>query len=149
MAEGWLRRWARELELDLEVHSAGTEKTRVKPEAVQVMAEVGVDLSGHASKTLDEVPDPWNFGLVLTVCDAAKEACPAYPARTQKRHVPFPDPSGKPLEEWRRVRNALGRMTRYLAEALKEGRIPSDEELSRAAGLKDGPLGPPPAPGSP
>ncbi|MGC8876661.1 arsenate reductase ArsC [Thermus sp.] len=135
MAEAWLRRWARGLGVDLEVHSAGTEKTFVKEEARQAMAEVGLDLSGHFSKTLWEVPDPWGFDLVLTVCDQAKEACPAYPARTAKRHVSFPDPTGKPLEEWRKVRDALGRMARYLVEALKEGRVPSDEELRKAAGL--------------
>ncbi|MFN4071401.1 MAG: arsenate reductase ArsC [Thermus caldifontis] len=135
MAEGWLRHWAKELGVDLEVHSAGTEKTFVKEEAKQMMAEVGIDLTGHFSKTLFELPDPWNFHLVLTVCDAAREACPAYPAKTQKRHVSFPDPSGKPLEEWRRVRDALGRMARYLVENLKAGRIPTDAELKRASGL--------------
>ena len=133
MAEAWLRHWAKELGVDLEVHSAGTEKTFVKEEAKRVMAEVGVDLKGHASKILLEVPDPWGFDLVLTVCDAAREACPAYPAKTQKRHVSFPDPSGKPLEEWRRVRDALGRMARYLVENLKAGRIPTDAELEEAA----------------
>lgn len=135
MAEGWLRHWAREMGVDLEVHSAGTEKTFVKEEAKRVMAEVGISLEGHVSKTLYEVPDPWNFHLVLTVCDAAKEACPAYPAKTEKRHVSFPDPSGKPVEEWRRVRDALGRMSRYLVENLKRGRILTDEELREASGL--------------
>ncbi|RTH39267.1 low molecular weight phosphatase family protein [Thermus scotoductus] len=135
MAEGWLRHWAREMGVDLEVHSAGTEKTFVKEEAKRVMAEVGISLEGHVSKTLFELPDPWNFHLVLTVCDAAKEACPAYPAKTEKRHVSFPDPSGKPVEEWRRVRDALGRMSRYLVENLKRGRIPTDEELREASGL--------------
>jgi arsenate reductase len=135
MAEGWLRHWAREMGVDLEVHSAGTEKTFVKEEAKRVMAEVGISLEGHVSKTLYEVPDPWDFHLVLTVCDAAKEACPAYPAKTEKRHVSFPDPSGKPVEEWRRVRDALGRMSRYLVENLKRGRIPTDEELREASGL--------------
>lgn len=135
MAEGWLRHWAKEIGVDLEVHSAGTEKTFVKEEAKQVMAEVGIDLTGHFSKTLFELPDPWNFHLVLTVCDAAREACPAYPAKTERRHVSFPDPSGKPLEEWRRVRDALGRMAQFLVESLKAGRIPTDAELKRASGL--------------
>ncbi|MCH1927453.1 hypothetical protein L6232_21885, partial [Shewanella sp. C31] len=66
------------------------------------------------------MPDPWDFGLVLTVCDQAKAACPAYPAETQKRHVSFPDPTGKPLEEWRKVRDALEWMCRHLVEALRE-----------------------------
>ncbi|WP_117238545.1 arsenate reductase ArsC [Thermus sediminis] len=135
MAEAWLRHYAQALGVDLEVHSAGTEKTFVKEEAKRVMAEVGLDLSGHSSKTLLEVPDPWDFDLVLTVCDQAKEACPAYPAKTLKRHASFPDPSGKPLDEWRKVRDALGRMSLYLVENLKAGRIPSDGALKEASGL--------------
>ena len=98
MAEAWLKHFARELGVDLEVHSAGTEKAFVKEEAKRVMAEVGLDLSGHFSKTLFEVPDPWDFGLVLTVCDQAKEACPAYPARTESATSPSPTPRGNP---WR------------------------------------------------
>ncbi len=136
MAEGWLRRHLAEAGVAAEVWSAGTEKTRVKPEAVRVMAEAGVDLAGHASKTLFELPDPWNFDLVLTVCDAADEACPAYPARTRRLHVSFPDPSGRPLAEWRRVRDALGRMSRALASALAAGRWPGEAELKAAAGLE-------------
>jgi len=118
MAEGWLRHWARALGLAAEVHSAGVVKTRLKPEAVRVMAEVGIALEGQFSKTLLEVPDPWNFDLVWTVCDAAREACPHYPARTRRRHTGFPDPSGKPLEAWRRVRDAIGEAARELLEEL-------------------------------
>jgi len=129
MAEGWLRHHAREAGLDAEVHSAGTEATRVKPEAIQVMREVGIDISAHASKTLYDVPDPWGFDLVLTVCDAANEACPAYPAKTTRLHVSFPDPSGQDLERWREVRDAIGATSRQLVRALAEGRTPSESEL--------------------
>ncbi len=129
MAEGWLRHHAAEAGLTAEVHSAGTEATRVKPEAIQVMHEVGVDISGHASKTLHDLPDPWEFDLVLTVCDAANEACPAYPARTTRLHVSFPDPSGQDLERWREVRDAIGATSRKLIEALAQGRTPSESEL--------------------
>ncbi|RMH53613.1 MAG: arsenate reductase ArsC [Deinococcus-Thermus bacterium] len=135
MAEGWLRHWAEQVGLPAQIFSAGTEKTRVKPEVVAVMGELGIDLTGHTSKTLFELPD-WNFDLVLTVCDAAAENCPAYPAQTQRRHVSLPDPSGKGLEEWRRVRDALGRMSEYLVCELKAGRWPSDEALAEAAGLR-------------
>lgn len=129
MAEGWLRHHAAEARLTTEVHSAGTEATRVKPEAIQVMHEVGVDISGHASKTLHDLPVPWEFDLVLTVCDAANEACPAYPARTTRLHVSFPDPSGQDLERWREVRDAIGATSRQLVRALDEGRTPSESEL--------------------
>jgi arsenate reductase len=80
--------------LDLEVHSAGTRATSVNPKAVEAMLEVGVDLSNHTSKTLYEVPDPWNFDVVLTVCDKSAESCPVYPARTKRLHRGFRDPAG-------------------------------------------------------
>jgi arsenate reductase len=58
---------------------------------------VGIDLSGHYSKTLWQIPDPWNFDLVLTVCNSAAEHCPSYPAKTLRLHMAFPDPSGQNL----------------------------------------------------
>jgi arsenate reductase (thioredoxin) len=121
MAEGWLRRHANEVGLDLDVWSAGTERSRVKADAIAVMAEVGVDLSAHTSKRLDEVPDPWSFDVVLTVCDAAHETCPAYHARTTRLHVAFPDPSGHPLDRWREVRDAIGALSRELVAAIAAG----------------------------
>lgn len=135
MGEGWLRSYAPKLGLEAEVHSAGTEKTFVKPDAIAVMREVGIDLNNHSSKTLYDLPDPWNFDLVITVCDSAAENCPVYPAKTQKLHVSFPDPSGKGLEEWRKVRDAMGRMSEYLVTELQRGHLPSETFLANAAGL--------------
>jgi arsenate reductase len=132
MMEGWLRRHAREAGVALEVWSAGTERTRVKPDAITVMTEVGVDLSAHRSKALTEVPDPWSFEVVLTVCDDANEACPAYPAATERRHVGVPDPSGRGLREWREVRDGLGRMSLLLVAGLGRGRVATDSELADA-----------------
>jgi arsenate reductase (thioredoxin) len=129
MAEGWIRHLADEATLPLEVASAGTERTRVKPEAVTVMAEVGIDLSSHTSKRLDELDDPWGYGLVITVCDAANEVCPVYPATTTRLHVPFPDPSGESLERWREVRDSVGAMARRLVALLGDGRTPSEAVL--------------------
>lgn len=129
MAEGWVRHYALESGVRLEVWSAGTEKTRVKPEAVEVMREVGIDLSGHTSKTLAMLPDPWNFAVVVTVCDSANEACPAYPAQTTRLHVSFPDPSGHSLSTWREVRDALGGMSRVLVDTLAKGETPTEEIL--------------------
>lgn len=129
MAEGWLRHHAAALGLAAEVSSAGTEATHVKPEAVAVMGEVGIDISNHTSKALFDLPDPWDFDVVLTVCDAANEACPAYPAKTTRRHVPFPDPSGHGLERWRDVRDAIGLTSRRLVAGLVAGRVPSEAEL--------------------
>jgi arsenate reductase len=130
MAEGWLRYYAKEFSLEAEVFSAGTERTKVKADAVTVMAEVGVDLRGHHSKTLDELPDPWNFDLIMTVCDSANEACPSYPAATRRLHLAFPDPSGAPLERWREVRDRIGEMSRTFVWALVQGRTPSEAELT-------------------
>jgi arsenate reductase len=75
-----------------EAHSAGTEVTRVNPFAIAVMAELGVDIGGQGSKHLREYLDqPWDE--VITVCDAANEACPLFPGGRNRRHWSFPDPS--------------------------------------------------------
>lgn len=126
IAEGWLRHHLNQVGVNAEVHSAGTEATFVKADAITVMAEVGIDLNDHQSKTLYDLPDPWNFDLVITVCDSANEACPAYPAKTQRLHVSFPDPSGQDLERWREVRDAIGRMCAKLSSLL-QGSSPLNE----------------------
>jgi arsenate reductase (thioredoxin) len=100
MGEGWARFHAERLGFEAEIHSAGTEATRVKPEAVTVMAEVGIDLSQQFSKTLYDLPDPWHFDYVITVCDSAASNCPVYPAQTTRLHYPFIDPSGQGPEVW-------------------------------------------------
>ena len=131
MAEGLARKAAQDIGLDLDVSSAGTEATSVKPDAIAVMAELGIDLSTHTSKTLFDVPDPWNFEYVVTVCDSAAEACPSYPARTVMRHYPFTDPSGGSLERWRTVRDQLDLQFTAFVRALKEGQpVPESYELS-------------------
>lgn len=130
MAEGWLRHVAHERGVDAEVWSAGTEKTFVKSDAITVMNEVGIDLSSHSSKTLYELPDPWQFDIVLTVCDSAREACPNYPADTARLHVSFPDPSGHDQDTWREVRDAIGAMCRAMVDVLARGEVPSEEMLS-------------------
>ena len=75
-----------------EVFSAGTEATRVKPEAISVMEEIGVDVSAQESKTLERyLTKP--LDLVITVCDDANEACPVFPGAKDRLHWSFPDPS--------------------------------------------------------
>lgn len=130
MAEGWLREFAKEAGLAAEICSAGTEKSTVKPEAVQVMREVGIDLSAHTSKRLDELPDPCNFDVVLTVCDSANEACPNYPEATLRLHAGHPDPTGRELSDWRKVRDDLKRMSRELVDALARGEAPTRQALT-------------------
>ncbi len=125
MAEGWLRHHAEAAELSAEVHSAGTEATYVKPEAIEVMREVGIDMSEHTSKSLHDLPDPWRFDVVLTVCDDANEACPVYPAETKRLHVSFPDPSGQGIELWRGVRDAIGETSLRLIADLRRRQDPT------------------------
>lgn len=132
MAEGWLRHYAETQELEAEVWSAGTEKSFVKPDAITVMREIGIDISGQYSKTLFELPDPWDFDLVLTVCDSANEACPAYPAKTVRLHLSFPDPSGKGLDVWREVRDAIGRLSQVLIQPLAQQGAADETALRRA-----------------
>ncbi|MBB6017449.1 arsenate reductase ArsC [Deinococcus radiopugnans] len=122
MAEALTRAAARQAGLDLEVHSAGTEATRVKDEARAVIAELGLNLDGYTSKTLWDVPDAQHFDYVVTVCDSAAEACPVYPGKTERRHYPFVDPSGGSLDRWRAVRDQLKIQFDAFVQALGDGR---------------------------
>ena len=131
MAEGWFRHYAEKEGVALEVHSAGTEKTRVKPDAITAMREVAIDISQHTSKTLWELPDPWQFDVVITVCDSANDTCPSYPAETTRLHVSFVDPSGGTLEQWREVRDALGKMAEHVVVGLARGDMPDEAEVRR------------------
>lgn len=131
MAEALTREAAKRAGLDLEVHSAGTEATRVKDDARTVMQEIGLSLDGHTSKTLWDVPDWQNFDYVITVCDSAAEACPAYPGKTTRLHYPFIDPSGGSLDRWREVRGQLKKQFDGFVQALQEGRpVPGSYEDS-------------------
>ena len=89
MAEGMLRVWGGER---FEACSAGTEATRVRPEAIAVMDEIGIDISGHASKTLQPYLGE-AFSWLITVCDQARESCPVIPGVAQQIHWSIDDPS--------------------------------------------------------
>ena len=140
MAEGWLRKHVADAHLDADVWSAGTEATRVKPDAIEAMAEVEIDLASHTSKTLWDVPDPWSFDVVVTVCDSANEVCPAYPAGTNRLHVAFPDPTGGDMAAWRMVRDDIGAMCARLVDSLARGGTPTQNDLAGATQpSQDGP----------
>ena len=123
MAEGW----ARALKgAQIEVFSAGTEAHGLNPRAVQVMAEAGVDISGHRSKTVADLPTR-EFDLVVTVCNHARESCPFFPGPTQIVHVGFDDPprlakdaktEGEALAHYRRVRDEIKAFVETLPGAL-------------------------------
>lgn len=109
MAEGFLRHYGKD---KFEVESAGTIPSRVNETAIQVMKEVGIDISGHRSKHTDEFKDR-HFDYVITVCDNAREACPVYLKATKKLHWGFPDPphnkevTEKTVAEFRKVRDLI------------------------------------------
>ncbi len=109
MAEGFLRAMAGDR---FEAASAGTEATRVHPLAIRAMAEIGIDISHQTSKTLDAVARQ-EFDYVITVCDAANQACPVFPGDTKRLHWSFEDPSRAEGDEaarlavFRRVRNEI------------------------------------------
>jgi arsenate reductase len=104
-----------------EVFSAGTRPSIVRSEAIAVLAEIGIDISGQRSKSVDEfVAQP--LDLVITVCDNAKEACPVFPGRTQRLHWPFEDPAHAEATEeerkaaFRKVRDQIrGKIREFLA----------------------------------
>ncbi|MEW5739667.1 MAG: arsenic resistance N-acetyltransferase ArsN2 [Myxococcota bacterium] len=120
MAEGL----ARKLLADrLPVMSAGSAPSRVNPYAVEVMREVGVDLSAHRSKSVQEI-DPATVGLVITLC--AEEVCPVFLGKTRRLHWPIPDPASSdpslPPDELRqRFRTARDTLRGLLERFLDEG----------------------------
>ncbi len=116
MAEGLLRHDANDT---LEVFSAGTNPTHVRPEAIAVMKEAGIDISCQRSKSIDEFADQ-SFDYVLTVCDHARESCPIYPGHANRLHLSFDDPASvqgsadERLRAFRRVRDDLRSYLRHL-----------------------------------
>ncbi len=117
MAEGLLRKRGGER---FEVYSAGSNPSgAVHPGAVQAMREIGVDISGHTSKHLNQFLGQ-SFDFVLTVCDNAAEACPIFPGEGQRIHRNFTDPAAAPPAEqmavFRRVRDEISEWLAALFE---------------------------------
>jgi arsenate reductase len=109
MAEGILRHIAGE---KLEVESAGVEPSSVRPEAVEAMRDLGIDISKHRSKSVNEFLDR-RFDYIITVCDNAKESCPAFPGNAERIHWSFEDPAAvegsaeERLSAFRKVRDQI------------------------------------------
>jgi arsenate reductase len=95
MAEGLLRHLAGER---FEVFSAGTKPVCLNPNAVKAMAEFGIDISKHRSKSVDEFAGQ-TFDYVITVCDNAKESCPVFPGGGERIHHSFEDPAAVPVDQ--------------------------------------------------
>ena len=126
MAEGW----ARQLKADIiEPFSAGLKLNPLNQMAVRVMAEAGVDISNHRPKHIDELAG--EFDYVITVCDAANEACPVLPARVKRLHVGFADPphlarlmtaDADKLRIYRRVRDEIRAFVEGMPENLEKAK---------------------------
>ena len=119
MAEGLLRHDAGDR---FDVASAGTLPSHVRSEAVAVMREIGIDISGHRSKSVDQFAGE-SFDLVLTVCDSAREACPIFPGHATHKHHSFSDPAAvqgpesERLAAFRRVRDEIREYLRTLTRS--------------------------------
>ena len=115
MAEGLLRHDAGER---FEVESAGTKPSHVRSEAIAAMRELGIDIGGHRSKSVEEF-DGQHFDTVITVCDSARESCPVFFGTADRLHHSFDDPAAldgseeERLALFRRVRDEL---RTYLAD---------------------------------
>lgn len=98
-----------------EVMSAGSVPTHVNPLAITALAEVGIDISGHTSKSVDDV-DAGSMDLIITLC--ADEVCPVVPGRVKRLHWPLPDPAAAPpdqaLQKFRDVRDEIARRLQTL-----------------------------------
>jgi arsenate reductase len=121
MAEGLLRSISKG---SVEVASAGTHPSFVHPIAIEVLKEIGVDISGHTSKSVDLFITE-HVDVVITVCDSAKERCPYFPGAKRTLHIPFEDPVGfrgteqERLQKFREVRDQITtRMEQFYREEL-------------------------------
>jgi arsenate reductase len=126
MAEGLLRSFTG---ANVEVCSAGTHPSSVRPEAIAVMSELGIDLSGHRSKHVREF-DGQHFDYVITVCDHANRICPIFPGATQRIHWSLPDPAAveggetERLAAFRRVRDSLAQTFRDFVDRIGPSMAP-------------------------
>ena len=115
MAEGLLKHICQN---EFEIFSAGTKPSIVRPEAIKILAEIGIDISKNRSKSVDEFTNQ-EIEYVLTVCDSAKENCPYFPAQTKLIHRSFGDPAEVQGDEEIRLaafRRARDEIQKYLSD---------------------------------
>lgn len=112
MAEGFMRQYN-----GYEAFSAGTKPAeRVNPFAIDVMQELGIDISSHTPKLVNEFLNQ-EFDLVITVCDSAKETCPIFTGKVIKHlHIGFDDPDGLGIEKFREVRDLIAKAVKKLVD---------------------------------
>lgn len=105
---------------EYQAFSAGTIATTVNPLAIAVMKELGIDISHHRSKSIEEFKDDW-FDIVVTVCDHARETCPFFPNAKTRMHAGFPDPStarGSQEEQLQRFREVRDQIKNWIENEL-------------------------------
>lgn len=115
MAEGLLRSMYGDR---YEVHSAGTHPTEVSPYAIEAMAKIGIDLSSHSAKSVENYKTV-NFDYVITLCNEASEECPVFPNAEQMLHKSFPDPTatdGSKAEVVTKVSKVRDQIKKYIKE---------------------------------
>lgn len=142
MAEGLARRLFGET---VRVQSAGSNPTRVHPLAIEVMAEVGIDIAGHTSKSVDTI-DPAAVDTVITLC--AEEVCPVFLGQAERLHWPIPDPAGhedeshaRQLERFRAAREQIRGRLDTLAALHDVPAAPTVDDFHCSVRVADLPLG--------
>lgn len=127
MAEGFLRHLANE---DFDARSAGIDPKGLNPDAVNVMREVGIDISGQRSKHAGEFFKE-HFPYVITVCDKARESCPVFPGAVKYLHWSLEDPAAaqgtreERLKVFRRVRDEIHQRVLGFIEEIRSARLPA------------------------
>ncbi|MGI8668231.1 MAG: arsenate reductase ArsC [Aridibacter sp.] len=116
MAEGLLKHICQG---KYDIYSAGTKPTIVRPEAIKALSEIGIDISGNRSKSVDEFADK-EIDYILTVCDNAKENCPYFPAKTKIIHYTFDDPADVEETRVQAFRKVRDQIKAYLPEFIRE-----------------------------
>jgi len=119
MAEGILRDIAGDR---FEVESAGVAPSHVRSEAIEAMSDIGIDITSHRSKSVDEFTGD-EFDHIITVCDNARESCPVFPGSAERIHWSFDDPAAvegtdaERLNAFRRIRDEIrDRLRRFVAD---------------------------------
>lgn len=142
MAEGLARRLFGET---ARVQSAGSNPTHVNPLAIEVMAEVGIDIAGHTSKSVDTI-DPAAVDTVITLC--AEEVCPVFLGQAERLHWPIPDPAShedeshaQQLERFRAAREQIHGRLNILAALHDVPATPTLDEFHRSVRVADLPPG--------
>ena len=120
IAEGFARHYGRGA---IEAYSAGVKPVGISPYAARVMAEVGIDISGHSSDPMDPAL-LYRMDIIITLCGHAEAVCPSTPPGVKRLHWPVDDPTGTPgteediLAAHRFARDVIGRLVKGLADRL-------------------------------